>query len=179
MTKRTFKNTVESIRADFFPRWDRKHQWCIKEVDSLPSFGICDQKNKTISIQPNLNDDFLEKLLIHEICHAVIHVHGGHGGKWNNRMLKASKVAKRIGQVKLSILLENEVKTYIKTEMLEPNGFPPKELIYEEIEDAVYYKKNISFNEVIKTVAKGYGFYPGELLSTFKECKSVYKRAKN
>ena len=175
--ERTLKDIVENIRRTYFPRWDKLQQWCVKKVHGFPSFGNCDQENKTISLQPNLNNKLLEELLIHEICHAV--TNGNHGKKWKDRMLKASKVAKQIGQMDLSNELKEDVERYVKTEEFAPEGFPTKSVISEAIEDMVCVNKDVSFGEVINVVAKNFGYYPEELLKDFKHCKSVYKNAKN
>jgi hypothetical protein len=70
------ESVYEQIRKDYFPRWDRKHEWRIQVVEDLHgAIGFCYDESKTISIvkgswvshSPGLD---IKLILIHEIAHA-------------------------------------------------------------------------------------------------------------
>ena len=80
----------ESIRSIFFPKWDRKHEWILRDAHPGECFGLgyCVSTGKIIVVT-----DDTEGTLIHEIAHAV--THQGHGKKWQNRMEKAARKAEK------------------------------------------------------------------------------------
>ena len=167
----------EYVRKYFFPRWDKKRQWVIKEVPDFPSFGLCDKKTKTISIGgwyiSTANDQSLLKLLIHEVAHAS--TGANHGKKWLNRMQKAAETAKKLGHEQLTKILYEEIENYAPDKVLTVNAT----MIYDAIEDFVMNPDNyaVTFDDTIKKVAISFGNYPEELVESYKLCKKVYEEA--
>jgi hypothetical protein len=161
------------VRKTFFPRWDRNAEWTVREVVHLPVDGKPKEKQKTISLHvvPDDEDD-LHCLLIHEICHAVAST--GHGRKWLDRVIKAGDEARLIGREGLADLVFAEVERYARSEK------PLKviaELIYNTIEDLVFYNPSASYEDVIDSLAMQLGFHRDELLDKYKRCREVYDGA--
>jgi Zn-dependent peptidase ImmA (M78 family) len=42
----------------------------LKRSDNVSVLGVCDNKTKTIYINKNLSGKMLDKVLLHEVCHA-------------------------------------------------------------------------------------------------------------
>lgn len=99
------KDSFEFVRKEFFPRWDNKKEWLVKEVNAKESFqGRCERARKTLVIRNlphNLNSLYF--LLIHEICHAVST--DSHGRRWKNRMSRVSELAQKKGNSQLSKMI--------------------------------------------------------------------------
>lgn len=159
------------VRKVFFPRWDRDHRWGVKRVWHLPAQGRCDRASKNILLkdQPSQEDE-LYYLLIHEICHAISSPY--HGRRWQERMIKASDKAGKIGRRELAKMLDEEVKTHRQI---------PKNIdreAYDLIYDVVTASPYIKFNNLIIRVAKEYGMYPREFRQRFKRCRKIFNQAK-
>src|SRR5262249_34343797 len=106
-----------------FPRFDRKDHWRISTRrltwQDHDCDGRCDHENKVIRIffkNTDRNDlDGVDKLLIHETCHAVTPGHG-HGKTWRTRLRKAADKAIRLGRAPLAEQLQQEIAGYEKAE---------------------------------------------------------------
>jgi hypothetical protein len=161
------------VRSTFFPLWDKDAEWTAREVVDLPVDGKSDQRKKTIAVHGVADDDdHLHCLLIHEICHAVAST--GHGKKWLDRLMKAGDRARLIGRETLAHLVYDEVGRYARS------GRRLKviaELIYNTIEDLVFYNPSATYEAVIDTVALQFGFYRNELLDKYTRCQEVYEGA--
>ena len=161
------------VRSTFFPLWDKDAEWTAREVVDLPVDGKSDQRKKTIAVHVVADDDdHLHCLLIHEICHAVAST--GHGKKWLDRLMKAGDRARLIGRETLAHLVYDEVGRYARS------GRRLKviaELIYNTIEDLVFYNPSATYEAVIDTVALQFGFYRNELLDKYTRCQEVYEGA--
>lgn len=161
------------VRSIFFPLWDRNAEWTVSEVVDLPVDGKSDERKKMIAVHVVAdNDDDLHCLLIHEICHAVAST--GHGKKWLDRLLKAGDRARRIGRETLAKLVYDEVERYAKSEK---RLKVIAELIYNTIEDLVFYNPSATYEAVIDSVALQFGFYRDELLDHYTRCQEVYEGA--
>jgi len=160
------------VRSTFFPLWDRDAEWTVSEVGDLPVDGKSDEREKTIAVHVVSDDDDLHFLLIHEICHAVAST--GHGKKWLDRLMKAGDRARRIGRETLADLIYNEVQRYARSER---RLKVIAELIYNTIEDLVFYNPSAACEAVIDSVALQFGFYRDELLDKFTRCREVYEGA--
>ena len=161
------------VRSTFFSLWDRGAEWSVCEVGDLPVNGKSDERKKTITVHVVAdNDDELQRLLIHEICHAVAST--GHGKKWLDRLIRAGDRARIIGREALADLIYNEVERYAKSER---RLKVIAELIYNTIEDLVFYNPSATYEAVIDTVALQFGFYRDELLDKYTRCQEVYDGA--
>jgi hypothetical protein len=170
MTNR-LKKSFEFVRTAFFPRWDKNREWGIKRVWHLPAHGKCDRLSKNILLKElSQEEDELHYILIHEICHASSSPY--HGKCWQERMIKASERAERLGFKELSKLIDEEAKTYRQI---------PKNIhreAYDFIYDTVTAYPYIKFENMIVHVAKEYGMYPKEFKRRFKRCKKIFRQAK-
>jgi hypothetical protein len=83
-----------AIKRLFFPRWDPTNLWRISQRSRRNVHGFCDRDRRVIEIAiPHSDPDERDRLLIHEICHAVADM--GHGKKWQARMEQAARLADR------------------------------------------------------------------------------------
>lgn len=166
------RKEFKHIREAFFPRWDRKGEWRVKQVWNLPSSGKYDDTSKGILIR-DISDDQneLHKLLIHTICHFVSYVHGS---QWKARMLKAARRAEELGRKELSRMLLKEVEAYRR---ILPESIIYKE-VYRRMEDVVWETPAISYWNLIRYIAKEFGLYPNEVRAKFRRSEKVYLMVK-
>ena len=165
------KSLFESICKDFFPQWDNAKNWRSKLKPRLPSRGLCCHEKKEIQIRTVFeNEDELDSLLIHEICHAI--APGNHTKRWNERMVKASKKADELGRHEVASLLSKEVEAC--KDALRVNA----KVIYERIEDIIWEVPDATFNGLFRSIAKEHGMYKSELLSKYTQCRKVFDRIK-
>lgn len=81
MTGKMLRQSFQSVRQQFFPRWDRAGRWRLRQVTDLDGAqGECCREDHTIRITHLPEGDEGTVLLIHEIGHAV--ANGGHGRLW-------------------------------------------------------------------------------------------------
>jgi hypothetical protein len=113
--------------------------------------------------------DERDKLLIHEICHAVVDT--GHGKKWLDRMEKAAKRADALGRSRLAEMLREEVVAY-----LEADGKP--EQVYNEIRDALADNSSLTFLQIKRWLAGQYGLLVSEVCKMFRRAEKVFQEAK-
>lgn len=163
------QEAFEYVRKTFFPRWDKAGQWKVQEKPDLPSHGKCDSEKKTINLQYISEDqDRLEGLLIHEICHAV--TIEGHSKKWLDRMKAAATKAREVGHKELSKALFEEVEEYIEAPKVTARSY------YNAIEDCVSYNPEAPYEQVLAAVAYDFGLSPEEVEKAAKRCKQIYKK---
>ncbi len=104
----TMRHHFLEIKRLFFPRWDRDNHWRVSKRSKRRLHGHCDTERRVIEIVIQYSDpDKRDKLLIHEICHAVADM--GHGRKWQARMEKAAQRADQLGRHRLAELLREEI----------------------------------------------------------------------
>ena len=170
MAKDRLREAFLFVRKTFFPRWDKKNQWVVKELDSLPSQGKCDLDKKAILVRSVPEKDHeLYWLLIHEICHTV--ASPGHAKKWCNRMGKAADTAQELGYTELSKMLNAEVEE-IK------QGLPVRAAdIYNLVAEWALDAPDLTYDKMLKAVSRQYGFYPEDLEKAFKRFRQVYENA--
>lgn len=176
----------EYVRKTFFPQWDRKKQWKIKQDENLPSRGSCDCETKTISInlfmpsrflfisdlEFDAEDDLL-LLLIHEVCHSS---NMSHGKKWQNRFLKKAEIAEKLGRSTLADMIRGEVSHYRECIEL---GFGSATHVYNQLADWTFERPEIPYDEMIRMIAANLGIYPDEFKKKYKRSRKVYDQAKN
>jgi uncharacterized membrane protein YkvA (DUF1232 family) len=97
------------IRETFFPLWDKKKEWVIKEAQDPPFDGCAIPMTKSILIHA----DFIESkdlygVIIHEICHALSS--SSHGKRWLQQMHDTAQLARKHGKIQLAEFIENDVK---------------------------------------------------------------------
>lgn len=162
----------QSIKRQYFPRWDRKGAWRVKDVWDLPSDGRCDTQKKIIYIRSDrvADNNDLRLLLIHEICHAF---HPNHSEKWCQRINKAAITASRLGQSGLSDMLRREALEYYSDRM------PTANEIYFVIHQAVQRYPEIQYGDLIRYLAFEQGLYKTEFEKKYSLCRKKYDQASN
>lgn len=158
------------IRSAFFPRWDKKSQWRVKEVWDLPSEGRCETEGKLIFIRPQTekDKDTLYLLLIHEICHAIA---PNHGDRWRKRMLKAANRAEELGRHGLSEMIRQDAVAYYLDRK------SPAVEIYRQIGRMVQQSPQASYGSIIRYLAMENGLYRNEMVKKYKLCRKTYDMA--
>ena len=117
--------------------------------------------------------DYLgEKLLIHEVCHAV--AAGHHGKRWQERFLKAADKAEVLGFNELAEEIWDEVEKY-KTTAIKVVA----EDIYNAANDYPYGKRNADFDDFVDWKRRDYGFERNEFLRRFPRARKFFDEGKN
>jgi hypothetical protein len=170
------RDEFENVRKTFFPRWDRDGLWSVVVKPDLPGTGFCRPLTKTIQlVQVPRDENELHRLLIHEICHAVVPASGLHGKRWRRRYLKAAERARALGRSTLAKAIEKDVAAYSDPSRGITVGAP---YVYRCIEDFMMDNPNASYDAAIEAVARWCCMYPRELEQRYKRCKVTYGEAK-
>ena len=166
LTKRLHK-----IQSQYFPQWDINHKFRIVKWDLAGA--RCDYKEKIIYVS-DVND---ELVIIHEICHAVVG-RGLHGPEFQNRLLKVAAVADSLGQPKLAKDIRSQVN-WIRNQFKDhPDRRLTAREVSGEINDAAIDAPNISFEDIVKHVAREHAMFPEELLKYYpKALKRAFDNA--
>ena len=130
----------------------------------------------------------LNRVLIHELCHAVLGPCGrrlniveggsdGHGKRWKARMEKAAQVAEAIGYVELAQALRDDIDVYDPDSALYD---PPLDAItcYKEIRRLVRKEPDWSFEDIMYWVGRDFRVPDDRLIKKFKKCRQVFEKAK-
>ncbi len=158
------------IKTLFFPRWDRHNLWRISTRSRRKVHGHCDPERRVIAIVIQHEDpDEQDKLLIHEICHAV--VDGSHGKKWQDRMERAAKKADELGRDVLAKMLRQEIAEY-------QEATTSLEVAYNQIRDALSDYPDLTFPQIKRWLADQYGLLVSEVCTSFRRAKAVFQEAK-
>lgn len=157
------------VRQHFFPRWDLKKQWKVRYIPNASFAGRCNEKAKEILVHRFANENDLDLLLIHEICHVRC---PSHGIAWQDKLSRMSQRAKDIGRDELSNLILRELHIVKES--------PPvtAESIYRLIEQCVREVPFISYNDAVNYVAREHGYTRSALKQKYKGTKKAYIRAK-
>jgi hypothetical protein len=165
------RQQFREIKRLFFARWDRRDLWRVSRTSRRKVHGRCDPERRVIEIVVQHTDpDERDKLIIHEICHAV--ADGSHGKKWQSRMEKAAKTADDLGRQRLAQLLRKEVAGYQE----EAGG--ASEHAYNEIRDAVTDHPDLTFPQIKRWLADQYGLLVSEVGISFRRARKVFDEAK-
>jgi hypothetical protein len=113
--------------------------------------------------------DERDKLIIHEVCHAVADM--SHGKKWQDRMEKAAKRADALGRPRLAQLLRDEIIGYQQA----PTSL---EVVYNEIRDALADCPEATFPQIKRWLANEYGLLVSEVCKKFRRARKVYEDAR-
>jgi hypothetical protein len=169
MERGYLSNRFQYVRLHFFPRWDLKKRWNVRYLPNAPFAGRCNDKTHEIFINRFANEDDLDLLLIHEICHVRC---PSHDTGWQNKFFLMSQRAKDIGRDELSNLILRELHIVRES--------PPvtAESIYRMIEYCVRDLPSISYNDVVNYVAREHGYTRSALKQKYKKSKDAFKRAK-
>ncbi len=162
------------IRSTFFPQWDRKKEWKVKHPSTRHVHGYCNIELKTVEVGILFKDtDDMDKLLIHEICHAY---YGcvNHGILWRRVFEKRARIAESIGRINLAEKIRREIDAYNQPE---PYGDGRSET-YNLIENLVLENPSISYKEVLDCIAYEFGLSPDEIDTQFKKSKQIFEKAK-
>jgi len=166
----TLRHHFLEIKQQFFPRWDRVNLWRVSTRSRRKVHGRCDPERRVIEIVVQYTDpDERDRLLIHEICHAV--ASGGHGKVWQSRMEKAAKRADELGRHQLAKLLRQEIVNYQEaTEGLEH--------AYQNIEDWLALEPDLTLAQVKRSLADLHGLLVSEVCTKLKRTEKVFRAAK-
>ncbi len=161
-------NRFQYVRKHFFPRWDLKKEWKVRYIPNASFAGRCNEKTKEILVNRFDNEDDLDLLLIHEICHVRC---PSHDSGWQNKFFLMSQRAKDIGRDELSNLILRELHIVKES--------PPvtAESIYRLIEQCVHDVPSISYNDAVNHVAREHGYTSSALKHKYKRTKDAFKRA--
>ena len=113
--------------------------------------------------------DEFDRLLIHEICHAV--ADAGHGKVWQARMQMAAHRAGELGRDRLAELLREEIVNY------QQRGLGLAEA-YDSIRDALNVETELTFTQIKRWLADQYGLLVSEVCTTFRRAERVYREAR-
>ncbi len=167
----TLHQHFQQIKQQFFPRWDRRNEWRISTRSRRKVHGHCDPERQIIEIVAKHYDpDERDRLLIHEICHAV--ASGGHGKAWQSRMEIAAKRADELGRHRLAELLREEIVDYRE------RSDDCRQMAYQEIQDAVNGNPEITLAQMKRWIADQYGLLVSEVSTQLKRLKAVFEEAK-
>jgi uncharacterized membrane-anchored protein YjiN (DUF445 family) len=160
----------QEIKKVFFPRWDRQDLWRVSSRSRRKVHGHCDPDLKVIEIVIQHSDpDERDKLIVHEICHAVAEM--SHGKKWQDRMEKAARKADELGRGRLASLLREEIIGY------QQSG-SELEHAYNQIRDALNENPDLTFRQIARWLADQYGLLVSEVATSFRRAKKVFQEAK-
>lgn len=166
----TIHQQFQQIKRLFFPCWDRQNVWRISTRSRRNVHGYCDVKRRVIEIVvQHADQDYQDKLMIHEICHAV--AAGGHGKVWQRRMEKAVTKADQLGRTRLAELLRQEIVDYQEVAVGVAQA-------YQTVEDWIAHKPDLMLVQVKWSLADEYGLLMSEVGMTFKRIKKVYEAAR-
>lgn len=158
------------IKHQFFPRWDRDHRWRISTRSRRKVEGCCEPERRVIEIAVQYADqDKRDRLLIHEICHAV--ADGGHGNKWQDRMERAARRADDLGRDRLARLLREEIEEY-------QQGWKPVDEAYGIVQEWLTCNPDLTLAQVRQALADQYGLLVTEVGKTLRRFKKVFMEAK-
>jgi len=164
------KKHFKDIKQLFFPRWDRQNLWRVSTRSKRKVLGYCDRERRVIEIViQHADPDERDRLLIHEICHAV--ADGGHGKVWQKRMEKAAQRAHELGRHRLAELLRQEIVCYrTATEGVEQ--------AYQTIQEWVTCEPDLTLSQVKRSLADQYGLLVAEVCKVMPRTEKVYREAK-
>lgn len=166
----TLYRQFQQIKRLFFPRWDRQNQWRISTKSKRKVHGHCDPDRRVIEIVVQYADqDEMDRLLIHETCHAV--AAGGHGKVWQDRMEKAAKKADEVGRKRLAEMLRQEIVEYQESAVGVADG-------YQTVQDWLTHNPDLTLAQVKRSLANEYGLLISEVSTTFRRIEKVYAAAK-
>ena len=166
----TLHRHFNEIKRLFFPRWDRQNLWRISTRSNRKVHGYCDVDWRVIEIVVQYADqDELDRLLIHEICHAV--AAGGHGKVWQSRMEKAARRADELGRTRLAEMLRQEIVEYQEAAVGVAEG-------YQTVQDWLTHNPDLTLAQVKRSLANEYGLLTSEVSTTFRRIQKVYAAAK-
>ncbi len=169
------QKAFETVRRDYFPRWDKGKKWHLEYDNGRSAHGICDTATKTIWIGAAVVPEREKELLltiIHEICHSFHGCGGLHGPSWQQKMRQKAHLAKQKGDEALAGLIQEDIEGYTSC---------PERIyastVYNSIEQIVSDIPGIAYPDAIGRVAEKIGLYPHELETKYKRCKQVYQKA--
>jgi hypothetical protein len=157
----------------FFPAWQERRTWTVKEGGILMYYGQCDDATKTILVKSGIEDeDKLFLTLIHEICHAISKE--PHSRRWRRLFGEAGIASRRVGRERLAGMIEEEVRRYAAYD--EPTRLDER-LVYSTIQDLLLADPDLPYEKTIEKVAGLWGVDP-EDVTVFPRCLDAYQETK-
>lgn len=120
-------------------------------------------------VSQQTDPDELDRLLIHEICHAI--AKGGHGKAWRARMGAAARKATELGRNRLAQLLQQEIVGYEQALLGVSDA-------YQMIEEWVAHKPDLTLAQIKRSLAENYGLLVSEVGTKFRRTEKVFRAAK-
>jgi hypothetical protein len=158
---------LQSVKTNYFPRWDRKNLWRVVNSALPRKGGRCEFATKTIRARANKQD--IQWILLHEICHAVTRL-CGHGPVWQERMLVAAKQARKLLNLQLAQQIEQDVRRLRQAIESCEEERPSMRDIVSLIKEAVSFDKETpTFPRIVAYLAETFGVTKKEFLATYSE----------
>jgi hypothetical protein len=156
------------VRQEFFPKWDQKREWKLCIHGYLIAHGKCYPERKLITLQSVPNDqDEMETLLIHEICHAFSL---GHEGPWERQFLKAAVRADEIGRPSLATMIRYEVSRYVSS------PYTAQYFYHQFIEDFIMDCPDANFEDMMRVLSYEVGLSLKDTRSFLPKARYYFDR---
>lgn len=164
------RHHFQEIKSQYFPRWDCQNLWRISTRSRRKVEGCCEPERRVIEIAVQYADpDKRDRLLIHEICHAV--ADGGHGKKWQDRMERAASRADELGRDRLAKLLREEIEGARES-------WKPVDEAYGIVQEWLTCNPDLTLAQVRRALAQEYGLLASEVGKKLRRFKKVFMEAK-
>jgi SprT-like family protein len=164
------------IVRDYFPRWTAGRRWRVTNTSRRTVQGYCDRERRVIELcEPDSDTDAFDRLLIHEICHAI--TSGFHGQPWQRRMTIAASRAEQLNRPVLADLLRQDTQGYIDGGS---DGLGTRRDVYQKIEGYVRDSGGkITFNQIRDMLCDYLGWLRREFNPAYPRARKVYDAAMN
>jgi len=115
------------------------------------------------------DEDELDLLLIHEICHVYCK---SHKERWQDRMSEAARRAEVLDRRLLSIKIMSELEAV--------NAVPEirAEHVYRAIESRIIDSPSVRYKDMVLYIAHDFGFTPRAFLCKYKRARKVFDETK-
>jgi len=166
------QKAFEDIRRIYFPLWDGKRLWRVKQVNDLHGLrGQCDEAKRIILIRNDVAEsDDRDCVLIHEIAHAVCG--GWHGQRWKKRYKQAAIKAQKCGLSTLAQKIEADIQR------MEQGFRPTPNCAYRLLENIVCDDPSIEFRVAAGLIGEQLGMDTETFLRRFKRAKAIFDEAR-
>ncbi len=157
------------IRANYFPKWDKSHDWKIKygnATQTRGNTGYCDSVARMIYLDirtfPQMSDAGQCAFVIHEICHEVGAAYHNRG--WAERMEQAAQRAEILNESDVARIIRSEIYSYFGNGLtLEYNSAG----VCDYAQEVADRNSEITFDELIRKTAKFFGYRTSKINRDF------------
>lgn len=181
LTPEAIEHQYREIRRIFFAGFDTNGEWKLVPGYSLVWLAGVKYETKQIAYSVDLFSKpilLLNRVLIHELCHAVLGPRvGGHGKRWRTRMERAAQLAESIGDEELAQeLRDNHARYDPDSDLYEPPLNAAT--CYEAIQRMVREEPDSSFEDIMYRVGRDFYEREDQLIKKFTKCRQVFEKAK-